>query len=53
MEKVYHIYDKNNHCINAVLSEEEFKEKWEELKGQDVDYEEVEVNRQLMVESSY
>jgi hypothetical protein len=53
MDKVYHIYDKDNHCVDAVLSEDEFIEKWEELKDKEFDYEEVEVNRQLMVESSY
>ena len=53
MDKVYHIYDKDNQCIDAVLSEDEFIEKWKELKGKEFEYEEVEVNRQLMVESSY
>ena len=51
--KIYHIYSKDNQCLEAVLTEEEFKEKWDKLNPSEYEYEELTVNREAVAESSY
>ncbi len=62
-EKIYHIYAKGT-CIYHNLSEKKFSEIWEMLhkmvevldvniKKEDLDYEELFINKQIMIESSY
>lgn len=51
--KIYHIYSKDNQCLEAVLTEEEFKEKWGGLDPSEYEYEELTVNPEAVAESSY
>lgn len=51
--KVYHIYNKNNQCLYAVLTEEEFRDRWENLDVEKYEYEELEINKSMVGESSY
>lgn len=61
-EKKYHIY-LNDNCIYHSLSEEDFKTVWNVLnrlneflareKGNSIQYEEVQVNKEILLESSY
>jgi hypothetical protein len=62
-EKIYHIYAKGT-CIYHSLPESKFSEIWEMLhkmvdildvniKREDLDYEELSLNKQIMIESSY
>jgi len=54
MDKIYHVYDKENHCIASVLSEDEFKKEWEsKTKQSEVEYIELEVNKDVLQDSSY
>ena len=54
MDKIYHVYDKENHCIASVLSEDEFKKEWEsKTKESEVEYIELEVNKDVLQDSSY
>jgi len=63
MEKVYHIYAKDK-CIFHSLKEEQFKITWNTLKsliqvldthyvGEDLSYEELIVNKEIVINSSY
>ena len=63
MEKIYHIYIKDR-CVYHSLSEEEFKDKWETLRNliellstnydkTDISYEELIVNKKVVLESSH
>jgi hypothetical protein len=63
MEKIYHIYAKGQ-CIYHSLSEKKFSETWEMLhrmielldiniRKEDLNYEELVINRQAIMESSY
>jgi hypothetical protein len=63
MEKVYHIYAKDK-CIFHSLKEEQFKTTWNTLKslikvldthyvGEDLSYEELIVNKEIVRNSSY
>lgn len=63
MEKIYHIYIKDR-CVYHSLKEEEFKDKWETLKNlvdllmtnydkSDISYEELQVNKKVVLESSH
>lgn len=63
MTKIYHVYAKNK-CLYHSLNEDQFNEIWENLKGMvglmkteytedDLSYEELTVNRQVSLESSY
>jgi hypothetical protein len=63
MEKVYHIYAKDK-CIFHSLKEEQFKITWNTLKsliqvldthyvGEDLSYEELLVNKEIVINSSY
>ena len=63
-EKVYHIYAKDQ-CIYHSLSEEKFSETWEmlhrmiellgnsEIEKEDLTYEELYVNKELILNSSH
>lgn len=51
--KIYHIYNKNNQCLYAVLTEEEFRDRWENLDVEKYEYEELEINKNVVEESSY
>ena len=53
MDKIYHIYNKENRCISSCLSENDFKAKWEELQEEAVEYEELNVDKKNIIESSY
>lgn len=54
MDKIYHVYDKENHCIASVLSEDEFKKEWEsKTKESEVEYIELEVNKDVLQDASY
>lgn len=60
IDKIYHIYNKDK-CIFHSLKENEFKEKWEELNRlseflsdeNNLSYEEIAVNREIILNSSY
>jgi uncharacterized protein YpmS len=63
MEKIYHIYAKDR-CLFHSIKEEEFKTTWNTLnnlvglmktdyKTSDLSYEELIVNRNISLESSY
>lgn len=63
MEKIYHIYAKDR-CIYHNLSEEKFTETWEMLhkmvelidmniKKADLNYEELQVNKEIILNSSH
>jgi hypothetical protein len=63
MEKIYHIYAKGQ-CIYHSLSENKFSETWEMLhrmvelldiniRKEDLNYEELVINKQAIMESSY
>lgn len=63
MEKIYHIYIKDR-CVYHSLSEEDFKDKWDTLKNliellttdyskTDISYEELLVNKKVVLESSH
>jgi hypothetical protein len=63
MEKVYHIYAKNQ-CIYHSLSEKKFSEIWDmlhkmveildsDLKKEDLQYEELILNKELIMNSSH
>lgn len=63
MEKVYHIYAKDI-CIFHSLKEDQFKITWKTLKsliqvldthyvGEDLSYEELIVNKEIVINSSY
>ena len=63
MEKIYHIYAKGR-CIYHSLSENKFSETWEMLhrmvelldiniRKEDLNYEELVINKQAIMESSY
>lgn len=59
-EKIYHIYVRDE-CIYHCLKEEDFQEKWEVLNRladlltdkHDLSYEELTVNRETILRSSY
>lgn len=55
MEKIYHIYNKDNQCVSPCLSEEEFRVKWNHLTGEkeEYEYEELENNRTITENASY
>jgi hypothetical protein len=63
MEKIYHIYAKDK-CIFHSLKEEQFKTTWSTLKsliqvldthyaGEDLSYEELTLNKEVITNSSY
>ena len=60
MEKIYHVYAKG-HCIYHSLKEEEFKVTWTALSRlaelvamkSDISYEELTVNKEMALNSSY
>jgi hypothetical protein len=63
MNKIYHIYAKEK-CIMHNVSEDDFKSVWETLYNmidlldtqyttEDLNYEELEVNRDITIESSH
>jgi hypothetical protein len=63
MEKIYHIYAKNN-CLVHSVKEEEFNFTWETIKNlvsildsdyseSDLSYEELIVNKEISLNSSY
>jgi hypothetical protein len=62
MDKVYHIYAKEK-CIYHSLDESEFKQVWEtlnrlveiytEVSNDDLQYEELQVNKSVIAEASY
>lgn len=60
MEKIYHVYAKG-HCIYHSLKEEEFKVTWTALSRlaelvamkSDISYEELTVNKEIALNSSY
>jgi hypothetical protein len=63
MEKIYHIYAKNN-CLVHSVKEEEFNSTWETIKNlvsildsdyseSDLSYEELIVNKEISLNSSY
>ena len=51
--KIYHIYSKDNQCLESVLTEEEFKDKWKKLDESKYEYEELTVDTKAVAESSY
>lgn len=62
-EKVYHVYAKNR-CVYHSLSEEKFREVWEmmhrmvdflgkDIKKEDLSYEEVCMNKEIILNSSH
>jgi len=51
--KIYHIYSKENQCVESVLTEEEFKQKWAVLDKTKYEYEELTVDNKAVAESSY
>jgi hypothetical protein len=51
--KIYHIYSKDNQCLEAVLTEDEFKEKWAKLDSALYEYEELAIDTKAVAESSY
>ena len=62
-EKIYHIYAKDQ-CLFHSLKEEDFKKTWEELNnmisilnthyaGEELSYEELIINKELSLNSSY
>lgn len=51
--KIYHIYAKDNRCIESVLTEDEFKAKWAVLDKTKYEYEELTVDPKTVAESSY
>jgi hypothetical protein len=51
--KIYHIYSKDNQCLESVLTEEEFKEKWGNLNHNQYEYEELTIDKRAVAESSY
>jgi hypothetical protein len=62
-EKIYHIYAKNQ-CVYHSLSEEKFSETWEMLhrmvefldmnvQKEDLQYEEIMLNKEVILNSSY
>lgn len=53
MDKIYHIYNKENRCVSSCLSENDFKAKWKELQEEAVEYEELNVDKKNIIESSY
>lgn len=53
MEKIYHIYNKENKCVSPCLSEEEFRVQWEDLTETLYEYEELENNRTITHNASY
>jgi hypothetical protein len=55
MEKIYHIYNKENECVAPCLSEDEFRVKWDHFTGEKVEYEyeELEENPEISQNSSY
>ena len=53
MDKIYHIYAKENQVQYAVLSEEDFKVVWRNLDHTQYEYEELTVDRTVMMDSSY
>jgi hypothetical protein len=61
MDKVYHIYVKNE-CIYHSLTKEKFKELWDfvqkitwitEIHEDDIQYEEVSIDKEFSLNSSY
>lgn len=63
MTKIYHVYAKDK-CLYHSLNEDQFNEIWKNLKGMvglmkteytedDLSYEELTINRQVSLESSY
>jgi len=52
-QTVYHIYNKRNQCLYAVLTEDEFREKWDYLDDENYEYERLELNKDMVAESSY
>lgn len=62
MDKVYHIYAKDK-CIYHSLKEDEFQQVWNtinrlveiytEVDSKDLQYEELTLNKQIAIESSY
>ncbi len=63
MEKIYHIYAKNN-CLIHSIKEEEFNCIWNTIKNlvtildsdyseSDLSYEELSVNKEILLNSSY
>ena len=52
-KKIYHIYSKDNQCLESVLTEEEFKEKWAVLDESKYEYEELTIDPRAVAESSY
>ena len=53
MDKIYHIYNKENKCVSPCLSEEEFRMEWEDLTETLYEYEELENNRTITHNASY
>jgi hypothetical protein len=55
MEKIYHIYNKQNQCVSPCLSEEEFRTRWNHLTGEreGYEYEELEQNPEISQNASY
>lgn len=61
MHKIYHIYVKNK-CLYHSISEEDFNKLWDfvqkltwltEIEENDIQYEEVTTNKELVLNSSY
>jgi len=64
INKIYHIYVKNN-CLYHSLTEEEFKKTWNmihnflsvvncsEISKEDINYEELTVSREVILNSSH
>lgn len=62
MEKIYHIYAKDR-CIYHSLNEDEFRQVWEtlnklveiytEVDNDDLQYEELQLNKSAIAEASY
>jgi hypothetical protein len=63
MEKIYHIYAKNN-CLVHSIKEEEFNSTWKTIKNlvtilnseyneSDLSYEELIINKEILHNSSY
>tara|TARA_B100000902_G_scaffold123711_1_gene123715 strand:+ start:324 stop:485 length:162 start_codon:yes stop_codon:yes gene_type:complete len=53
MDKIYHIYAKENKVQYAVLNEEDFEVIWSNLDKKEYEYEELTVDRSVIMDSSY
>lgn len=57
MEKIYHIYTDKNVCIYPCLTEESFGKIWknitEKKENHYYEYEELEINRNIILNASY